>query len=192
MSALVTEHFVLQSAASTTVSEASSRASLYMLSLSSSLVGMGFVAQSTTAFTPFVAIVLPTVFVLGVFTIVRLVDTTIENLQFMAGVSRIRAYYRTLSPEATKFFAPWSAKDHQLDEALASIGIRRGWLASMFTTASMVAAINGIVGGAGIALLIFKTTDALAVAIVLGLLAMAAWLTAFYYYQYYRFKVFND
>jgi len=43
MSALVTEHFVLQTAASATVTEAASRTSLYVFSLSSSLVAMGFV-----------------------------------------------------------------------------------------------------------------------------------------------------
>jgi hypothetical protein len=52
MSALVTEHFVLQSAASTTISEASARASLYLFSLSSALVAMGFAAQSPDVFRP--------------------------------------------------------------------------------------------------------------------------------------------
>lgn len=42
LTALTTEHFVLQTAAGATVSEAATRASLYLLSLSSSLVAMGF------------------------------------------------------------------------------------------------------------------------------------------------------
>jgi hypothetical protein len=42
MSALVTEDAVLQTAASTTVSEAGSGASPYVFSLSSSLIAMGF------------------------------------------------------------------------------------------------------------------------------------------------------
>ena len=50
MTALVTEHFVLQSAASTTVSEAGVRASLYVFSLSSTLVALGFTAQSKVVF----------------------------------------------------------------------------------------------------------------------------------------------
>jgi hypothetical protein len=41
LTALTTEHFVLQTAAGATVSEAATRASLYMPSLSSSLVAMG-------------------------------------------------------------------------------------------------------------------------------------------------------
>jgi len=73
MSALVTEHFVLQSRASSTISESSSRSTLYLLSLSSSLVALGFATQSSEqAFAPFAAALLPTMFLLGLFTVVRL------------------------------------------------------------------------------------------------------------------------
>jgi hypothetical protein len=92
MSALVTEHFVLQTATSTTVSESAARASLYVFSLSSSLVAMGFALQSRDAFGPFVATVLPALFVLGVFTVVRLVETGVENAHFLVGVAHIRSY----------------------------------------------------------------------------------------------------
>ena len=81
MSALVTEHFVLQSVASTTVGEAGSRASLYVFSLSSSLVAMGFTAE-TDAFPTLVAAVLPALFVLGWFTVVRLVDTSVGSYRY--------------------------------------------------------------------------------------------------------------
>jgi hypothetical protein len=83
MSALVTEHFVLQTAASATVSEAAARASLYVFSLSSSLVAMGFASRSAETFRPFAAAVLPALFILGLFTIVRLVDSGIENQHFL-------------------------------------------------------------------------------------------------------------
>lgn len=96
MTALVTEHFVLQSAASTTVSEAGVRASLYVFSLSSALVAMGFTAQSPEVFGPFVATVIPAVFVLGWFTVVRLVDTTVENLRFLRAIARIAATIEAL------------------------------------------------------------------------------------------------
>jgi hypothetical protein len=198
MSALVTEHFVLQSAASTTVSESSSRASLYMLALSSSLVGMGFVAQSPNAFVPFVATVLPILFVLGMFTTVRLVETTVENLRFMTGISRIRTYYRGLSPEAAAFFAPWEARagasGDGLDEALASIGSKRGWLAAFFTLGSMVATINSLVGGAGVALLTVKLagTSRTGLGVLLGLAATVVSMTVFYLYQRRQFRVFES
>jgi hypothetical protein len=40
-----------------------------------------------------------------VFTVVRLIDTTLDNMQHMGGIARIRGYYRTLTPEAAKYFA---------------------------------------------------------------------------------------
>ena len=46
MSALTTEHLVLQTAASSLNIEASARSSLYMLALSSCLVAIGFTSQS--------------------------------------------------------------------------------------------------------------------------------------------------
>ena len=62
MSAMTTEHVVMQTVIGVTISESGQRASIYMISLSSSLVAMGFVAQSPGAFVPFVATVLPAVF----------------------------------------------------------------------------------------------------------------------------------
>ena len=105
MSALVTEHFVLQTAASATVNEAGARTSLYVLTLSSSLVAMGFLSRSTDTLLTFAAAVLPALFVLGLFTIVRLVDAGVENLQCLRGIARIRGYYRTLTPDAAVLFS---------------------------------------------------------------------------------------
>jgi hypothetical protein len=50
MSALVTQHLVLQAAANAPVSEAGSRASLYVFALSSSLVAMEFASRSRDVF----------------------------------------------------------------------------------------------------------------------------------------------
>jgi hypothetical protein len=152
MSALTTEHFVMQSVASTTVSEASSRASLYLASLSSSLVAIGFSAQSPAAFPFIVAAVAPAIFVLGVFTAVRLVDTGVENIQAQRAIARIRRHYATLTPEARRFFGP--PPEDISEEALGMIGVRPGRFLLLFTMASMVGAVNAFVGGAGLALLI--------------------------------------
>jgi hypothetical protein len=46
LSALTTEHFVLQTANNSTYSEASARSTLYVMARSSSLIAMGFVAGS--------------------------------------------------------------------------------------------------------------------------------------------------
>jgi hypothetical protein len=190
MTALVTEHFVLQSAASTTVSEAGVRASLYVFSLSSALVAMGFTAQSPDVFSPFVATVIPAVFVLGWFTVVRLVDTTVENLRFLRAIARIRRYYRSLAPDGAAFFAPWETTDDETAEALASIGAKPGRLTTFFTAASMVATINSLVGGAGIALLAWRVLgrEETLPAILMGVAAAVVFLFAAIAYQRGRFS----
>jgi len=68
ISALVTEHFVLQSTASATISESGSRVAIYLSSLSSGLVAIGFASSSPRALAALAFTVLPTVFVLGWFT----------------------------------------------------------------------------------------------------------------------------
>jgi hypothetical protein len=191
MSALVTEHFALQSQASTTVGEAAGRASLYMVTLSSSLIALGFVAQSEAFLVPFVASVLPAVFVLGVFSIVRLVDTGVQNVELLARIADIRAYYKTLSPRAPAFFGPRDAAGVPgATEALASMGLRQSWFLGFFTTASMIAAVNSLVAGVGVALAMVWTlgTGRTAVAVVLGLLTVVAGMGGFLAYQDHRYK----
>lgn len=192
MSALITEHFVLQTAASTTVSEEGSRATLYVMALSSSLVAMGFTVQSSHAFVPFVSTVLPAVFLLGVFTIVRLVDTGLQNMQLRSGMARIRRYYRTLSPEAGLYILDWGAGEDETAEAVATLSVahRRDWLIGFFTIASMVAAINSIVAGAGIALLTVGILgdDHVVLAVLLGALIALAHTGTFYAYQRRRYR----
>jgi hypothetical protein len=189
MSALVTEHFALQGAASTTVSESAARASLYMVSLSSSLIALGFAAQSPALLVPFVAAIVPAIFLLGVFSVVRLVDTGVQNVELLSRIATIRAYYRTLSPQGPTFFRPWGI-GAGAGEALATMEVRRSWLTGLFTTASMVAAVNSIVAGTGVALAVtwIATPAQKVVAILLGLVVAAACMAAFLAYQDRRYK----
>ena len=68
---------------------------------------------------------------LGVFTSVRLVDTAVENMQSLAGIARIRGYYRSLTPEAAAFFA---AERGRWPEAHSAPSQQLGWLVAFFTT----------------------------------------------------------
>jgi hypothetical protein len=189
MSALVTEHFVLQTATSTSVSESASRASLYVMSLSSALVAMGFVSQTRDAFVPFVATVLPALFVLGVFTVLRLVDNAVENLQFLAGMARIRGYYRTLVPDAATYFPPEGGRWPEP----TALALRRGPLTLFFTSASMIAFVNSIVAGAGVALLINELLDGgeIVLAVVAGVVVALALMAGFVVFQRWRYRVFD-
>lgn len=188
MSALVTEHFVLQSAASATVSEAAARTSLYVFSLSSSLVAMGFASRSTDTFNAFAAAILPAVFVLGLFTILRLVDTGIENQQYLRGIARIRGYYRTLTPEAAVLF---SAESGRWPEAYSVPPLWSGTLVALSTTAAtMISFINGIVAGTGVALLVSGILggDRIGLALCVGIATTVILAALFMTYQYWRYR----
>src|ERR1044072_2037946 len=75
LTALTTEQFNLQSARMGTISEAGGRSTLYLRPLSSAVIAIAFVGQASElggAFYLFVLTLLPPVFLLGVFTYLRL------------------------------------------------------------------------------------------------------------------------
>ena len=190
LSALTTEHFVLQTANNSTYSEASARSTLYVMALSSSLVAIGFVASSTDVLIPFAAIVLPAVFMLGIFTVVRLVETALESMHCLRGIARIRGYYRTLGPEAARQFAAEHGRWPEVEPPALRLGPA---LAFFGTTASMIAVINNVVAGVGIALLTRYLSPSApswmhSVAGVVGALVLT-WL--FYLYQRWRFDEYD-
>jgi MFS family permease len=153
ISALVTEHFVLQSARGALVGEIVGRSSIYLGSVSSSLIAFGFVAQSGVRLAPIVAAVLPALFILGELTFLALLRDTLQNLEFLRRMQKIRGHYRTLLPEAEQFFDP-PGQDAELAAQLATVGLHRGPAALLFTGASTIAAVNSILGGTGLALLL--------------------------------------
>jgi hypothetical protein len=186
-SALTTEHFVLQTAANGTISEAAARSSLYVFFLSSTLVAIGFTSRSREIFLPFVAVVLPALFALGVFTVLRLVDTTLENMRYLTGIARIRAYYRTLTPEAAEFFAPETGRWPEAEPLDVQLG---PVFAFMSTAASMLALINSLVGGAGVTMLAGELLgrDRRTLAILIGVAAVAVFMALFLVYERWRFQ----
>jgi hypothetical protein len=186
MSALTTEHFVLQNANSATYTEASARSSLYVMALSSTLVALGFVSGSADVLMPFAATVLPAVFVLGLFTVARLVETALESMHCLRGIARIRAFYRTLGPQAAREFAAASGRWPEARDPAQRLGLM---LAFFGTTASMIAVVNNVVAGAAVALLMRTLRPAtpawLCAAAGIGVAVVLTW--AFYAYQRWRF-----
>jgi hypothetical protein len=186
LSALTTEHFVLQSAINATVSEAGARSTLYMMALSSSLVAVGFLAPSSAALMPFLSIVLPTLFMLGVFTVIRLIDTALEANQYLAGIARVHARYRAMSPEAAQAFAPHLQRWPETDRE-PSLGLGR-FMALLGTSATMIACTNNLLAGAGVALLLAQAFRIERTpAVLAGLAAFAALSIAFYAFERWRF-----
>ena len=152
---LTTEHFTVQGARGSTISESSGRAALYVGAVSSALIALGFIAQASelgTAFDTFALVVLPTLYALGVFTFVRLVETSVENLRYGRAINRIRAYYREFAGRQARYLLLTGHDD--LPGVLATMGVVRPsrW-GLFFTLASMVAVLNSMVGGTAVAFL---------------------------------------
>jgi hypothetical protein len=161
LTALTTEHFTLQGARSQTVSESASRATLYVMAVSSALVGLGFIAQVSEVgdvFDIFALTVLPTLYVLGLFTFVRLVESSVEDVLYGRAINRIRNYYLELAGDQARLFV-LSGHDDPIG-VLANMGLSPTRWRLYFTTATMIAVINSVVGGAAVALALGVAADA--------------------------------
>lgn len=106
MSALVTEHFTLQTASSATITEAGSRSTIYLSTLSSGLVAIGFASSSRTTLAALSFSMFPTVFAVGWFTYVRLIETAIENIVLSRRIELIRRHYAGIDERFQGLFAP--------------------------------------------------------------------------------------
>src|SRR5688500_15969730 len=107
LTALTTEHFTLQGARSQTMSESSARASVYVFSVSSALVALGFLAQISQAgdiFKVLALTVLPPLYLLGSVTFVRLVECGAEDFRYGLAINRIRGYYKELAGDRANLF----------------------------------------------------------------------------------------
>jgi hypothetical protein len=172
LTALTTEHFTLQGARSQTISESAGRSSMYLFSVSSALVALGFVTQAAggdDVFQLFSLTVLPTVYFLGRFTFVRLVEISIEDMRYGRAINRIRHYYLELAGDDARYFA-MSAHDDPRG-VLLNMGLEDGsrWQL-FFGTATAIGVVNSVVGAGAVAILLGVTLDLpLALAAPIGL-----------------------
>jgi hypothetical protein len=85
------------------------------------------------------------VFILGWFTVVRLVDTSVANIISLRRMERIRRHYASIVPSAADYF-------EGDDSVTGTHGVSYGRWSFLFTMASMVIVVNSVLGGATVAL----------------------------------------
>ena len=125
--------------------EVSFRAGLYVASLSSSVVALGFVAQrgQSLTLTLFTLILLPVIFFLGLFTFGRMTQNGVQFIIAGHGIDRIRRFYREIDPVHHELFPDI----HPTDSGLMLLGLFnirwQGFLASTTTVATVNAAVAG-------------------------------------------------
>jgi hypothetical protein len=161
LTALTTEHFTLQGARSTTVSENTGRSSLYLTAVSSALVALGFIGQVSEAgdtFQLFSLAVIPVLFWLGLLTFIRVLEKSIEDLYYARAINRIRHYYLELAADDAGYFLLGGNDD--VAGVFANMATSPSRAQLLYSPATTVGVVNSVVGGSGIALLIGAVSDA--------------------------------
>jgi hypothetical protein len=161
LTALTTEHFTLQGARSQTMSESSSRSALYIGAVSSTLVALGFLGQLSPGgdtFNTFALTVLPTLYLLGVFTFVRLVECGAEDFRYGLAINRIRGYYKQLAGDQANLFL-LSGHDDGIG-VFENAAVPPEGRTQYFTFGTVVAVINSVVGGSAVAIALGAFVDA--------------------------------
>ncbi len=161
LTALTTEHFTLQGARAQTASESASRTSLFILSVSSTLVALGFLGQGSQdgqTFDVFALIVLPTLYLLGVFTFVRVVECGAEDYRYGVAINRIRHYYQEIAGDEARLFLLSGHDDGR--GVFANAAVPAEGRKQFFSFASVVAVINSVIAGSTIAIAISVILDA--------------------------------
>jgi hypothetical protein len=160
LTALTTEHFTLQGARAQTTSESTSRAALYIMAVSSTLIALGFIAQASEAgdlFNVFALVVLPTLYAIGLFTFVRMTESAEEDLFYGRAINRIRHHYLEVAGDRAPLFMMGANDD--VPGVLRNMALRPTRTQPYLTAAYMIAVVNSVIGGAAVALAIAATGD---------------------------------
>jgi hypothetical protein len=152
LQALTTEHFTLQTARSATIMETNGRSALFLSTVSSAVVALAFIGQVADVGQPFFLFalaVLPTLFLLGLLTYLRLAQSAREDLLYSRAINRIRRYYLALDPAAPPWFLLGGHDD--IHGAMANMGLVTSNWHLLSHTATMVALTTSMIGGAFVA-----------------------------------------
>jgi hypothetical protein len=151
------------------VAEAPDRQEL-LTALPSTLVALGFIGQASqvgTTFDVFALTALPTLYVLGVFTFVRVVECGAEDFRYGVAINRIRNYYKQIAGDQAKLFLLSGHDDGQ--GVFENAAVPPEGRTQFFTFATVVAVINSVVGGSAVAIALGAIADtALGVAAGVG------------------------
>jgi hypothetical protein len=148
VSVATTEHFTLQTARSTTVAEANSRASGYLATLSSTLIALAFIGNMSglnTAFYLFSTLLLPVLAFVGIVTFGRLVQCTTEDIAYARRIAKLREFYVDVIPDLERYL---TIVRGDATSELPGKGHDQPSKRQLFLTiAGMIAVVNSVVIG---------------------------------------------
>jgi hypothetical protein len=155
---LTTEHFNLQTARSATISEAVGRLSTFLTAISGVLIALGFagqVASFGTTFKVFTLVLLPALLLLGITTCARVAQTSMEDIHYLRGISRIRHFYVEVAPEIADYFVGSIHDDAA--SGMKGMGLQWSWWQPFLSIVNLIAMVNSIIAGVLAALIIAWT-----------------------------------
>jgi hypothetical protein len=159
---LSTEHWSLLSARSLVYNEAFARAGMFLTFLSASLVALAFVANAMAFSREFLVLAAILLFVdiaIGLATLGRMLDASVDDLRSLAGMNRIRNAYVRIAPAVEPFFSSGTHDD--------SVGVLANYGDSKIGS-GVSAFIHGLTTAGGMIL----TIDALLAAALGGIVAI--------------------
>jgi hypothetical protein len=162
LTALTTEHFTLQGARAATTSESAARSSLFLGSVSSALVALGFLASvsggTSALFRTFALTALPTLCFLGTTTFIRLVELGTEDILYGRAINRIRSHYLELAGAEARLFMMDANDD--APGVLRNMGLRPRPIQLYLTNSFAIGVVTAVLGGSTVALAIGAITGA--------------------------------
>jgi hypothetical protein len=159
---LSTEHWSLLSARSLVYNESFARAGMFLTFLSASLVALAFAASAMAFDRQFLVLAAMLLFfdlAIGLATLGRMLDASIDDLRSLAGMNRIRNAYVQIAPAVAPFFSSGIHDDSA--GVLDTYGDRR-------IRSGVAAFVHGLTTAGGMIL----TIDALLAAALGGIIAI--------------------
>ncbi len=186
---LTTEHWSLLSTRALTWNEAFSRATMFLSTLTGSVVALALVAGVMgfdDGFVAFALLLLPIVLFAGVSTFRRLIEINREDVRWVIGMNRLRNAYVEAAPELRPYFVTgWTD-----DEAgiMTTFGARAGagsFAHEFVTTPGLIAVVDGVVAGvlASILGLQMGAGTAISLALAVGSTIVTIGLLALFQYR---------
>ena len=152
---LSTEHWSLLSQRSLVYNESFARAGMFLTFLSASLVAMAFLASAMAfdwTFLVLASTLLAVDLVIGLATVGRMLDTSLDDVRAIAGMNRIRNAYVQMAPVIQPFLITSIHDDAAGALETYGAGPIRSWTGNLLhglTTASgMVSVIDAVVAAA--------------------------------------------
>jgi hypothetical protein len=182
---LTTEHYTLQTGRSMTVADANGRSTLFTGAVSGALIAIAFTGQVShmgTAFFMFSLVLLPSLFLMGLITFERVLQSAIEDLTYARAITRIRHLYLESAPQLRPSFI--LAAEDESKQTMLKVGLHPSWWQVFLTTAGMIAAITSVLAGVFVGLLLSALlTFPLLVCTSVG---VVTFLVSFGFYQRYQ------